>query len=112
MVRELKVEEGRLYQQPVSESRQLRRQAWCGLANPGDRFAVSSAELLVKLRGELELEVEGALRIRCTDNRLILERNDWQEGWQQRLWQGRVRQLQIFVDHSTLEIFINQGRQS
>ncbi|WP_108651020.1 glycoside hydrolase family 32 protein [Dongshaea marina] len=112
MVRELVAKGDKLYQRPLVEYQKLRdeQKSWQGQAQPGDHFWVEQAEIQLSPQGRFFLEIRGQLRIHYQEGRLVLERKHWlDERWQTRSWLGDVERLELFFDHSTLEIFINQG---
>jgi len=110
--RELRLVEGRLYQQPVDELKSLRG-AHQRLEGRADRLAitdVAQAELVISAEGSWQADFGGAMLLICDESGLRLRRQNRRTGeTETRYWSGQVRQLQILCDRSSLEIFVNDG---
>ncbi|SFB06825.1 glycoside hydrolase family 32 protein [Selenomonas ruminantium] len=119
--RELRVEKGRLYQQPVAElaSMRVRRMLEGGLV-PGSRIslpAASEVELSFKNCGDfsgrlLKLgdgEQELSISLDAKGSRIILERTTEDGQRAAQILPFKDLDLQIFVDRSSAEIFVNRG---
>ena len=119
--RELRVEKGRLYQQPVAElaSMRVRRMLEGGLV-PGSRIslpAASEVELSFKNCGDfsgrlLKLgdgEQELSISLDAKGSRIIVERTTKDGQRAAQILPFKDLELQIFVDRSSAEIFVNRG---
>ena len=110
--RELRLVEGRLYQQPVDELKSLRG-AHQRLEGRADSLAitdVAQAELVISAEGSWQADFGGAMLLICDESGLRLCRQNRRTGeTETRYWSGQVRQLQILCDRSSLEIFVNDG---
>ncbi|MDK6679032.1 sucrose-6-phosphate hydrolase [Aerococcus sp. UMB8608] len=136
LVKELTLEDGRLYQRPVAELADLRQGSTSfEMALEADRQLLPSQapgqeEIQVQLeagsRGRLELfaspEAEGALVVNfdLESGQLILEqtaagyRAPSDYGYQRTLdlAPGQALDLRIYLDHSLVEIFVNEGAET
>lgn len=110
--RELTWQQDQLWQRPARELMQLRgnHHHWQG---PGDSAPVldaDSTEVVVRLTGDITLNFADTLMLDCQETGLRLSRRSLESGeWVHRYWQGQPHQLQILCDHSSVEIFINDG---
>lgn len=110
--RELTWQQDQLWQRPARELMQLRgnHHHWQG---PGDSAPVldaDSTEVVVRLTGDITLNFADTLMLDCQETGLRLSRRSLESGeWEHRYWQGQPHQLQILCDHSSVEIFINDG---
>lgn len=110
--RELTLHNGQLYQQPARELQQLRRQhqSWQGIASMAPALSLQSAELLLRPQGAFTAHFGDAMALEWDGERLTLTRlNLGNSGPEQRYWRGTLEQIQILFDHSSVEMFINQG---
>lgn len=110
--RELHIRNGRLYQQPVKELQLLRGDHlhWSGEGNNAPILATESLEVLIKFDGPLTLDFSEQLIFTYDGEIVRLSRPSLENGeWLHRYWQGEVNQLQILIDRSSVEIFINDG---
>lgn len=110
--RELSLVGNRLYQQPAAELRQLRQESiqWQGIAHQAPELAARSAELQINPTGPFALTLGNALSLDWDGSRLTLSRRNLRTGQvEQRFWRGELEQLQLLLDSSSAEIFINQG---
>ena len=110
--RELSLRKGHLYQQPLSELKQLRGAGgqWSGEADNALELNARRLEVIIKLTGPLILNFSKQLIFSYDGQEVRLSRRSLISGvWLHRYWQGEVTQLHIFTDHSSVEIFINDG---
>lgn len=119
--RELRVEKGRLYQQPVAELAAMRvRRIMVGGLVPGSRVSLPAAsELELSFRncgdfnGRLlkigDGEQELAISLDAKGSRIILERTTEDGVRAAKILPFKELDLQIFVDRSSAEIFVNRG---
>ena len=110
--RELSLVGNQLYQQPARELKQLRQEAsqWQGIAQQAPQLAASRAELLLYPTGPFSLSLGNTLELAWDGSRLSLSRHNLRTGQlEQRFWRGELEQLQLLLDSSSAEIFINQG---
>ncbi|HBY0942299.1 TPA: sucrose-6-phosphate hydrolase [Klebsiella pneumoniae] len=108
-VRELEWQAGTLYQRPLRELVALRGEAqgWCGQTLP-----LAPMELAFDLSPDstLGLDFAGALQLTVNRDGLRLSRRGLQTAeMHHRYWRGEARRLRIFIDRSSVEIFINDG---
>ncbi|EHI3122980.1 sucrose-6-phosphate hydrolase [Salmonella enterica] len=111
-LRELTNRNGRLYQQPIVELQQLRgdEYRWSGAANLMPTLDASRLELVLESRGEVGLIFADMLILTWYKDELSLARRSLNTGeWLYRYWCGCAKKLQILCDHSSIEIFINDG---
>ncbi|HFL5171376.1 TPA: GH32 C-terminal domain-containing protein, partial [Escherichia coli] len=108
-LRELEFINGQLYQRPLRELSALRGEAngWSGNALP-----LAPMEIDLQTRGGdmLSLDFGGVLTLECDASGLRLARRSLaSDEMHYRYWRGDVRSLHIFIDQSSVEIFINGG---
>ncbi|NIE51676.1 sucrose-6-phosphate hydrolase [Pantoea sp. Ap-870] len=111
-VRELGTRDGRLFQRPVTELQALRsaEQHYQGPAADAPVIDAQRLELLLSGQGDITLNFADQLRLEWRADGLRLARRSLANGeWQFRYWRGAVNQLQLLCDHSSVEIFINEG---
>lgn len=111
-VRELGTRDGRLFQRPVTELQALRsaEQHYQGPAGDAPVIDAQRLELLLSGQGDITLNFADQLRLEWRADGLRLARRSLANGeWQFRYWRGAVSQLQLLCDHSSVEIFINEG---
>ncbi|MHB2096246.1 sucrose-6-phosphate hydrolase [Pantoea sp. R102] len=111
-VRELGTRDGRLFQRPVTELQALRsaEQHYQGPAADAPVIDAQRLELLLSGQGDITLNFADQLRLEWRADGLRLARRSLANGeWQFRYWRGAVSQLQLLCDHSSVEIFINEG---
>ena len=111
-VRELGTRDGRLFQRPVTELQALRstEQHYQGPAADAPVIDAQRLELLLSGQGDITLNFADRLRLEWRADGLRLARRSLANGeWQFRYWRGAVSQLQLLCDHSSVEIFINEG---
>lgn len=111
-VRELGTRDGRLFQRPVTELQALRstEQHYQGPAADAPVIDAQRLELLLSGQGDITLDFADRLRLEWRADGLRLARRSLANGeWQFRYWRGAVSQLQLLCDHSSVEIFINEG---
>jgi len=111
-VRELSSRNGRLCQQPVVELQALREkeQHYKGRADDAPPMGAERLELELESRGDVELNFANTLILTWQQNELRLARRSLVTGeWTYRYWTGVASRLQILCDHSSVEIFINDG---
>ncbi|AUX95051.1 sucrose-6-phosphate hydrolase [Mixta gaviniae] len=110
--RELTLQQDRLLQRPARELQQLRgaQRRLQGAAQQLETLDIASAELLIAPEGALTAHFGDALRLDYRQGELRLSRRNLRSGQQEdRYWLGALRQLHIFCDRSSVEIFINDG---
>ena len=110
--RELSYRSGHLYQQPARELTQLRgtQTSWQGIANEAPLLPAQSAELQLSSSGPFCLNLLDALTLSWDGERLTLSRPNLRTGeLEQRFWRGELQQLRLLCDHSSVELFINEG---
>lgn len=110
--RELSLEQGQLRQRPARELQQLRQahQHWEGKASALPLLPMASAELQLEADAPFSLTLTGKVDISWDGERLVVSRNHLRTGEREfRYWRGALRQLQLLGDHSSLELFINDG---
>ncbi|MDC7861617.1 sucrose-6-phosphate hydrolase [Pantoea ananatis] len=111
-IRELTERDGRLYQQPVAELQALRldEQRYRGPADGAPEMAARRLELVLTSDGDITLDFADTLRLSWHQETLCLARRSLENGeWLYRHWCGSARKLHILCDHSSVEIFINDG---
>lgn len=111
-LRELTEREGRLYQQPVAELQALRldEQRYHGSADWAPEIEARRLELVLTSDGDITLDFADTLRLTWHQDALCLARRSLENGeWLYRHWCGHARKLHILCDHSSVEIFINDG---
>ncbi|MHB2057460.1 sucrose-6-phosphate hydrolase [Pantoea dispersa] len=111
-VRELGTRDGRLFQRPVTELQALRstEQHYQGPAADAPVIDAQRLELLLSGQGDITLNFADRLRLEWRADGLRLARRSLaNDEWQFRYWRGAVSQLQLLCDHSSVEIFINEG---
>lgn len=111
-LRELSVRDGKLYQNPVAELQVLRgeEQHYQGSASQAPALDAQRLELIVESQGEVTLDFADTLVLRWQKDELRLARRSLETGeWQYRYWTGAADKLHILCDHSSVEIFINDG---
>lgn len=111
-LRELSVRDGRLYQNPVAELQVLRgeKQHYQGSASQSPALDAQRLELIVESQGEIRLDFADTLVLSWQADELRLARRSLETGeWRYRYWTGVARKLHILCDHSSVEIFINDG---
>ncbi len=110
--RELSYRNGHLYQQPARELTQLRgtQTSWQGIANAAPQLPADSAELQLSSSGPFCLSLRDALTLTWDGERLTLSRRNLRTGeLEQRFWRGQLQTLRLLSDHSSVELFINEG---
>ncbi|TVT27724.1 sucrose-6-phosphate hydrolase [Salinicoccus cyprini] len=119
--RTLEMRDGVLVQQPVAELRQLRgkRKHYSQLALEKDvvfrEVAAPSSEILLEFNrpvdGRFEMEIRNDLKISYMDGRFTVQRKtfDGASSEQRTFALDTLSGLQIFLDRSSVEIFINGG---
>ncbi|MCD7093261.1 sucrose-6-phosphate hydrolase [Klebsiella quasipneumoniae subsp. quasipneumoniae] len=108
-VRELAWQSGALYQRPLRELTALRGEAqgWRGQTLP---LAPMELAFDIAPNSTLGLDFAGALQLTVNRDGLRLSRRGLQTAeMHHRYWRGEARRLQIFIDRSSVEIFINDG---
>jgi beta-fructofuranosidase len=108
-LRELELIDGQLYQRPLRELTALRGEAhgWPGNALP---LAPMEIALQTARNDALSLDFGGALTLeRDTRGIRLARRSLAGDEMHYRYWRGEVRSLRIFIDRSSVEIFINDG---
>ena len=111
--RELSLRNGKLYQQPVKELQQLRQSdgfRWQGSAQDAPELAAVSAEIMVEVSQPFTLTLRDEASMSWDGECLMLTRRNWRTGEQEsRYWFGSLTSLQLLLDSSSLEVFINGG---
>ena len=111
--RELSLRNGILYQQPVKELQQLRQgngSQWQGTAAEAPAMAAVSAELLIGVNGPFTLSLRDNATLSWDGECLTLTRHNWRtQEAESRYWFGTLQSLQLLLDSSSLELFINDG---
>lgn len=110
--RELSVRGGQLYQVPARELLALRTagQQAEGRADTLPVFSADSAELLLQVAGSFEIAIGETLWLTCDPEGITLSRKGLSSpADERRYWSGAVEKLQILLDSSSIEIFINDG---
>jgi len=117
MPRELKWQHQQLYQQPLVDYQQLRKVSQTYIAKSDHLENDSPAyEVVVKFKATPEtfsLTLNGgANMINFDKGQLAISRVNWVSGKQElkKIPLASLDKLQIFNDHSTMEIFINDGQ--
>jgi len=108
-LRELEFIDGQLYQRPLRELSALRGEAhgWAGNSLP-----LAPMEIVLQTTGDdiLSLDFDGALTLERDASGIRLARPSLASDEKHyRYWRGDVRSLHIFIDQSSVEIFINGG---
>lgn len=108
-LRELSWHNGTLYQRPLRELTTLRGEMhqW-----QGNTLSLQPAELSFEIASgsEMALDFAGVLTLTVNSDGLQLARPSLQSAeMHHRYWRGTVRSLQILIDRSSVEIFINDG---
>ncbi|AOV96837.1 glycosyl hydrolase family 32 [Edwardsiella hoshinae] len=110
--RELRLRNGHLYQQPARELQRLRQEAqqWHGCAQQAPQLAAQRIELMLSTTGPIGIDFAGVMWLELEDNVIRLIRRSLADNTEQiRYWHGAVHALHILCDHSSVEIFINDG---
>jgi sucrose-6-phosphate hydrolase len=111
--RELTLRNGILCQQPVKELQQLRQGngvVWQGVADDAPELTALSAELMLNVDAPFSLSLRDNAWLNWDGNCLTLTRRNWRtEELEIRYWFGALRSLQLLLDSSSLELFINDG---
>lgn len=110
--RELRIEAGKLYQSPVIELQELRsnHQHVTATADTLPTFDASSAELIFDVAGNIDLSIGNTIWLKSDAQGITLTRKSLSSDLNEvRYWDGTVDKLQILLDHSSIEIFINDG---
>ncbi|WP_065356530.1 sucrose-6-phosphate hydrolase [Kluyvera georgiana] len=108
-LRELSWRNGTLYQHPLRELTSLRGEAhhWQGNTLP---LAPTELSFDIAPGSEMMLDFAGALTLAVNGNGIQLTRQSLlSDEIHHRYWNGAVRSLQILIDRSSVEIFINDG---
>ena len=111
-VRELDARDGRLLQRPVAELQALRgdEHRYYGRASGAPVLAAQRLELVLTGSGGITLNFAETLYLDWHGEGLRLARRSLVSGeWHYRYWRGAVTELHILCDHSSVEIFINEG---
>ncbi len=111
-LRELRAQDGRLYQQPIAELQTLRNDArqFQGRAENAPPMDAQQLEVMLEGAGGMALNFADTLLLTWEADGLQLARRSLLSGeWEYRTWQGAARHLQILCDRSSVEIFINHG---
>ncbi|WP_312692103.1 sucrose-6-phosphate hydrolase [Kosakonia sp.] len=111
-LRELTSRDGKLLQQPIVELQALRgeEQSWQGTADRLPALDAQRLELVLECDAGVTLDFAGTLILQWHQDELRLARRSLETGeWLYRYWCGNTRKLQILCDHSSVEIFINDG---
>lgn len=110
--RELRLENGKLLQTPVEELTKLRHEK-ISLQGTADSLAsldITQAELIIRPQGPWKAHFADKLTLDCHDQGITLTRLNLRTGEpESRFWHGKVSELQILCDRSSVEIFINRG---
>ena len=106
-LRELEFIDGQLYQRPLRELTALRGEAhgWSGTPLPLAPMEIN----LQTAVDALSLDFGGALTLSATPAVSVWRRSLASDEMHYRYWRGEVRTLRIFIDRSSVEIFINDG---
>ncbi len=111
--RELTFQDGKLYQNPVSELTELRQGngvLWSGIAKEAPSFEGVSAELQISAAGPFTLSLRGDARLAWDGEKLTLTRQNWRTQEEEtRYWFGQLDKLHLLLDASSIELFINDG---
>ncbi len=111
--RELIYRDGQLYQTPVSELKALRSTHelnWSGLAENAPALDAMSSELHVDVSSPFSLSFRENASLKWDGQQLIFTRLNWRTQQEEsRYWFGELDHLQILLDASSIEIFINHG---
>lgn len=110
--RELSIKQGQIYQSPVKELEALRvnHQHVKGIANSLPTFDSSSAEIIIHSQDDYEVTISNTLWIQRSAEGITLKRQSLSlDETEVRYWDGDVEKLQILIDRSSVEIFINDG---
>ena len=111
-VRELSSRNGTLYQQPIRELQALREEEhhFAGRADNAPVIDARRLELVIESEGDVTLNFGDTLILHWHKNQLRLDRRSLENGeWLSRYWPAEASTLQILCDHSSVEIFINEG---
>lgn len=111
-VRQLGTREGRLLQRPIEELKVLRGEEhyFQGQAAEAPVISAQRLEIMIAAQGKITLDFSDTLQLKWHEEGLRLARRSLESGeWQYRYWRGAVSHLQILCDHSSVEIFINDG---
>ncbi|MEN4981211.1 sucrose-6-phosphate hydrolase [Erwinia billingiae] len=111
-VRELSARDGRLYQLPAAELQQLRfgEKVYHGSADYAPTLDARRIEILLEAESGVTIDFAETLALEWDKDELRLARRSLETGeWQYRCWCGKAFKLQILCDHSSIEIFINDG---
>jgi beta-fructofuranosidase len=108
-LRELEFIDGQLWQRPLRELTALRGEAhgWQDSALPLEPMEIS---LETARDDALRIDFGGALTLERDASGIRLARRSLaSDEMHYRYWRGEVRSLRIFIDQSSVEIFINDG---
>lgn len=121
--RELKLKDGVVLQRPVNELKKLRADAssvrlkelLAGEKWDFERMGVESKELIIDVlkAGSFSIRIrnEAEIHYDCQKGRVTLTRRRLDDGSteRRRVDVSRVQKLHLFLDHSSLELFLNDG---
>ncbi|MGI0118570.1 sucrose-6-phosphate hydrolase [Zooshikella sp. RANM57] len=110
--RELILKNGKLYQQPVEELKVLRKNKTTkiSVANNIPSLKLRCAEMIIEGGVNYQIDLSDVVSIQVDNNEITLKRKNWRTNlWESRSWQGHIELLQILLDHSSIELFINNG---
>jgi beta-fructofuranosidase len=121
--RELELKDGVLLQRPVKELKKLRTGAFSVRSKEllaGEKWdfegmGVESKELIIDVLKagsfSIHLRNEAEIHYDCQKGRIILTRHRLDDGSMERrkVDVSRVQKLHLFLDHSSLELFLNDG---
>ena len=110
--RELVLENDQLYQRPLEEYKKLRKNEQTKSFGEAEGFAGEVYELMLKFEtsAPFELKLRQDTELIYADEMLTLKHG--KSGYGRRKRQtpiGEIRNIQIFVDTSSMEIFVNDG---
>ncbi|WDH75504.1 glycoside hydrolase family 32 protein [Exiguobacterium marinum] len=100
--RELTVKNGRLWMKPVEELKSLRQSS---ISLESDSFTGKAFELEFDVKGTFQFSgFEGTVTLSATDDHIQLTRDN-----ERRRINERCERMRIFVDSSSIEVFVNEG---
>lgn len=120
--RELTLKDGKLYQQPVKELNKLRNGAPINLPLKEEcafELPSLSAELIVDFEqatADVAIDIRDSIRIeyQLLSGKLSVQRKNWADGSlesRQAALKRPLRKLHLFLDGSSLEMFVNDGEE-
>ncbi|MCI6465611.1 MAG: glycoside hydrolase family 32 protein [Faecalicatena sp.] len=116
MPRQLSFRDGQIYQQPLEEMKELRREMWQGSIQEANQKIPSGTCFEMKIEfktlREFSIQIRKDVWLNWQDKVLCLKMGECGCGRKSRhVKMEEVRNLTVFSDTSSLEIFVNDGQE-